>query len=214
MEIILFNKPYGVVSQFSPCGEHPTLAEFGFPKGVYPAGRLDRDSEGLLILTDDGRLQNALTSPRVGHPRTYWAQIERVPAPTKLAKLASGVRLRDGRTRPCRARLLGREPDLPPRWPPIRARKTVPTAWLELVLIEGRNRQVRRMAALISHPVLRLLRVGIGDLTLKGLSPGQWRAASAPERARLIALLKRAALPLRERAAAQGPPRRGSRRRP
>ena len=183
--IILFNKPYGVVSQFSPLAGHRTLADFRLPKGIYPAGRLDKDSCGLLLLTDDGRLQRALTDPRFRHPRTYWVQVERVPAPEKLKRLARGIRLGDGMTRPCKARLLYKEPELPPRVPPVRYRKTVPTAWLEMTLIEGRNRQVRRMTAHISHPALRLVRARIGEFTLKGLAQGQWRSLSREESRRV-----------------------------
>ncbi|MFH1723577.1 MAG: pseudouridine synthase [Elusimicrobiota bacterium] len=188
LKAVLFNKPYGVVSQFSPLENHRTLADFRLPGGVYPAGRLDRDSEGLLVLTGDGGLQHALTDPRCAHPRTYLVQVERVPPADKLARLASGVRLRDGMTRPCAVRLLLREPELPLREPPIRHRKSVPTAWLEMILREGRNRQVRRMTAAISHPALRLVRSRVGDLTLKGLYPGRWRYATAGEMRRLRAL--------------------------
>lgn len=173
--VIAFHKPYGVLSQFMEHDGHPGLAGFGLPAGVYAAGRLDRDSEGLLVLTDDGGLQKRLTDPRFGHPRTYWAQVEGVPAAEALRRLEKGVLLRDGMTRPCRARRLEAEPDLPPRDPPIRYRKSVPTAWLELVLTEGRNRQVRRMTASVGLPTLRLVRWAVGRLTLDGLAPGQWR---------------------------------------
>jgi 23S rRNA pseudouridine2457 synthase len=172
---VLFFKPYGVLTQFTAEGDRPTLKSFGLPAGVYPAGRLDHDSEGLLLLTDDGGLVRRLLDPRRGHPRTYWAQVERVPGADALSKLARGVVLNDGKTLPCRARLLEGEPDLPPRDPPIRHRRTVPTAWVELTLTEGRNRQVRRMTAAVGHPTLRLVRVGIGSLTLRGLKPGAWR---------------------------------------
>ena len=172
--IVAFWKPYGVVTQFSG---PDSLSGFGLPKGVYPCGRLDKDSEGLLILTDDGALQHRLTDPKFAHPRTYWAQVERVPDAAALAALAKGPVLADGPTRPCAARLIG-EPALPPRTPPIRYRKNVPTAWLELTLTEGRNRQVRRMTAAVGHPTLRLVRAKIGGLTLEGLAPGTWRAVS------------------------------------
>ncbi|MBI3550362.1 MAG: pseudouridine synthase [Elusimicrobia bacterium] len=175
MKTIAFYKPYGVLSQFTPMAGHPTLADFGIPRGVYPAGRLDHDSEGLLILTDDGELQHRLTDPSFKHPRTYWAQVERVPSEASLKALAAGVTLSDGPTRPCEASLLSKEPRLPPRDPPIRKRLTVPTAWLELTLTEGRNRQVRRMTAAIGHPTLRLVRARIGAVSLSGLSPGEWR---------------------------------------
>ncbi len=186
MRYLLFNKPYGVVCQFSPVDNHPTLAGFDLPKGVYPAGRLDTDSEGLLLLTDDGRLQHFLTDPRFGHPRTYWAQVERVPTEEALAKLREGPRLADGPTRPCKARLLEEEPQLPPREPPIRFRKNVPTAWIELTLTEGRNRQVRRMTAAIGHPTLRLIRVRIGRLELGDLAPGTWRTLTPAQRVLLL----------------------------
>jgi 23S rRNA pseudouridine2457 synthase len=173
--VILFNKPYGVLSQFTAHDGHPGLSGFGLPAGVYAAGRLDRDSEGLLLLTDDGMLQRRLTDPRFGHPRTYWAQVEGVPTPEALQRLAHGVRLSDGPTRPCRVRLLEPAPELPEREPPIRFRKSVPTAWLELALTEGRNRQVRRMTAAVGLPTLRLVRSAIGRIRLAGLAPGAWR---------------------------------------
>ena len=175
MLIALF-KPYGVLSQFSDEDGHPGLSRFGLPKGVYPAGRLDRDSEGLLLLSDDGELIHRLTDPRFGHPRTYWAQVERVPDDEALAKLSAGPVLADGPTRPCQARLID-EPPLPPRVPPIRERKNIPTAWVELTLTEGRNRQVRRMTAAVGFPTLRLVRGAIGDLSLLDLAlePGKWK---------------------------------------
>lgn len=173
--VVLLNKPYGVLSQFTPADGKPGLSRFGLPSGVYAAGRLDHDSEGLLLLTDDGGLARRLTDPSRGHPRTYWVQVERVPDAAALAALARGVPLSDGRTRPCRVRLLPEEPPLPPRDPPIRARLTVPTAWLEMTLTEGRNRQVRRMTAAVGHPTLRLARCAIGPLRLEGLPPGKWR---------------------------------------
>jgi 23S rRNA pseudouridine2457 synthase len=173
--IVLLNKPYGVLPQFTDKDGRPTLARFGLPAGVYPAGRLDFDSEGLLLLTDDGGLAHRLTDPGRGHPRTYWVQVERVPDAGALAALAAGPVLADGKCRPCRAKLLDAEPDLPPRDPPIRFRLSVPTAWLEMTLTEGRNRQVRRMTAAVGHPTLRLVRARIGALTLAGLAPGRWR---------------------------------------
>jgi 23S rRNA pseudouridine2457 synthase len=177
--VILFHKPYGVLSQFTDHDGHHGLSGFGLPPGVYAAGRLDRDSEGLLLLTDDGSLQRRLTDPRFGHPRTYWAQVEGLVTPEALRSLARGVRLSDGPTRPCRARLLEPAPELPPREPPIRYRKSVPTAWIELVLTEGRNRQVRRMTAAVGLPTLRLVRSGIGRFSLAGLAPGTWRQVPA-----------------------------------
>jgi 23S rRNA pseudouridine2457 synthase len=176
--LIAFNKPYGVLSQFTDSDGHPGLSRFGLPKGVNVCGRLDHDSEGLLLLTDDGSLQHELTDPRFEHPRTYWAQIERVPSGEAVAALAKGPRLADGPTRPCRVRVIT-EPELPPRDPPIRYRKNVSTCWLELTLTEGRNRQVRRMTAAIGHPTLRLVRWASGEISLAGLAPGSWRRVAA-----------------------------------
>lgn len=178
---ILFNKPYGVVSQFS--GEGETLRKFVSVKNVYPVGRLDHDSEGLLLLTDDGAVQHRLTDPRFAHPRTYLVQVEGVPDESKLRQLEKGVLIRDYRTRPAQVRLLEAEPQLPPRNPPVRFRKSVPTAWLEITLTEGRNRQVRRMTAAVGHPTLRLVRSGIGMLQLGTLKPGEWRELTKSERA-------------------------------
>ena len=174
--LIAFNKPYGVLCQFTDRGvpARPTLAGFGLPAGVYPAGRLDHDSEGLLLLTDDGALAHRLTDPQHKLPKTYWVQVEGTPRDDQLAALRSGVVLRDGPTRPARARAIP-APALWPRDPPVRARKTVPDAWLELVLREGRNRQVRRMTAAVGLPTLRLVRVAIGGCKLGDLAPGQWR---------------------------------------
>jgi 23S rRNA pseudouridine2457 synthase len=180
-----FHKPFGVISQFTPDGSpNRTLKEFGFPPGVYPIGRLDADSEGLLLLSDEPEWNERLLHPRRAHPREYWAQVERIPIAEALAELERGVVL-DGRpTRPCRAWRIDPPPDLPARQPPIRFRKTVPDCWIALELVEGRNRQVRRMTAAIGHPTLRLLRVRIGQLRLDqlALAPGQWRALSARER--------------------------------
>jgi 23S rRNA pseudouridine2457 synthase len=176
---ILFNKPYGVLSQFS--GERRTLRDYIPIKGVYPVGRLDHDSEGLLLLTDDSALQHRLSDPKFEHPRSYWVQVERVPDSNALIQLRNGVVVQGKRTRPARVRLLDHEPPLPPRDPPIRFRKSVPTAWLEITLREGRNRQVRRMSAAVGHPTLRLVRVAIGKLRLEWLQPGQWRELNAAE---------------------------------
>ncbi|MBI4061683.1 MAG: pseudouridine synthase [Elusimicrobia bacterium] len=173
--IVALNKPYGVLTQFTDKDGKPTLSRFSLPAGVYPAGRLDFDSEGLLLLTDDGGLVHRLTDPRHAHPRVYWAQVERVPDESALKELRKGVMLGDGKTLPCGARLLAAEPGLPPRDPPIRFRLNVPTSWIELTMIEGRNRQVRRMTAAAGHPCLRLVRAAIGKVTLKDLAPGQWR---------------------------------------
>jgi 23S rRNA pseudouridine2457 synthase len=174
--IILFYKPYGVLSQFTGEGEWKTLSDFGpFPHTVYAAGRLDADSEGLLVMTDDNRLRKRITEPRFMHPRTYIAQVERLPENAALEKLRHGVIIEGKRTRNADVILLSGEPDIPPRPVPIRFRKTVPTAWLELTLREGRNRQVRKMTAAVGHPTLRLVRTRIGELSLNGLSPGMWR---------------------------------------
>ena len=183
MRYILFNKPYGVLSQFSGAGQ--TLKNYISIRNVYPVGRLDRDSEGLLLLTDDGRLQHRLSDPRFEHPRTYWAQVERVPDDLALDRLRSGLTIQGYRTRPAQVRLLPEDPVLPPRDPPIRFRKTVPTAWLELILVEGRNRQVRHMTAAVNHPTLRLVRVAIGDLHIGDLRPGEWRDLKSDEILRL-----------------------------
>ena len=173
--IVALNKPYGVLTQFTDKDGKPTLSKFGLPTGVYPAGRLDFDSEGLLILTDDGGLVHRLTDPKHAHPRVYWAQVERVPDEIALKSLRKGVVLSDGKTLTCGARLLDFEPDLPPRNPPIRFRLNVPTSWIELTMIEGRNRQVRRMTAAVGLPTLRLVRYRLGAWNLDGLPPGEWR---------------------------------------
>ena len=173
--LILFNKPHGVICQFSRNGNRPTLADFIPVKQVYPAGRLDTDSEGLLILTDDGRLQNRISHPHHKLPKTYLVQVDRMPDESDLRRLRDGVKLNDGATLPAGARLIPEPENLWPRDPPIRFRKTVPTAWLELTLREGRNRQVRRMTAAIGYPTLRLIRWQIGDWSLAGLQPGEWR---------------------------------------
>jgi 23S rRNA pseudouridine2457 synthase len=182
-------KPYGVVSRFTAAGGHEGLGSLVAEQGVWPVGRLDHDSEGLLLLTDDGGLAHRLTTPRFAHPRTYWVQVERAPEPAALAALASGVVIQGRHTRPAQARLLAGEPPLPPRPVPIRFRKRVPTAWLELTLREGRNRQVRRMTAAVGHPTLRLVRVAIGPVSLLalGLAPGAWRALGPAETRALYA---------------------------
>lgn len=178
--LIALNKPWGVLCQFTDRSTppRPTLAEFGLPPGVYPAGRLDRDSEGLLLLSDDGAQAHRITDPRHKLPKTYWAQVEGAPQPPQLAALREGVALRDGRTRPAEVRTIA-PPALWPRDPPIRQRQTVPDAWLELVLREGRNRQVRRMTAAVGLPTLRLVRIAIGPWRLDGLAPGRWRNVDA-----------------------------------
>lgn len=174
--LIALNKPYGVLCQFTDRDGRPTLADFVTTPGVYAAGRLDRDSEGLLLLTDDGALAHRLTDPRHKQPKTYLAQVEGQPADADLAPLRRGIVLNDGPTLPVQARVLPAEPaGLWPRDPPIRFRKDTPTAWIELVLREGRNRQVRRMTAAIGLPTLRLVRIRVGDHALDGLSPGATR---------------------------------------
>jgi len=178
--LVAFHKPYGVISQFLPKGGWRTLAEFGLPARVSPAGRLDADSEGLLLLTDDGALQHRLTDPRFEHPKTYWAQVEGAPTDAALAPLRTGIAIRDYVTRPAEVRLLEPAPELPPREPPIRTRKHIPDRWIELVLHEGRNRQVRRMTAAVGFPTLRLVRVAIGAIRIDGLAPGEWREVAVP----------------------------------
>jgi 23S rRNA pseudouridine2457 synthase len=173
---LLFYKPYGVLTQFTDEGTpRPTLKDYIAVPDVYAVGRLDRDSEGLLLLTSDGDLQHRLSDPRFAHPRTYWAQVEGIPDEAALERLRRGLVLNDGPTRPAQARLLEPQPVMPPRDPPVRYRKQIPDCWIELVLTEGRNRQVRRMTAAVGHPTLRLVRVAIGSLRLEGLDSGAWR---------------------------------------
>jgi 23S rRNA pseudouridine2457 synthase len=178
-------KPYDVLTQFTDEAGRATLKDFVPVPGVYPVGRLDRDSEGLLLLTDDGPLAHRLTDPRFEHPRTYLVQVERVPSPGAIATLRRGLDLKDGPTRPAEVTLLDEPPALPDRPVPIRFRKNVPTAWLRLTLREGRNRQVRRMTAAVGHPTLRLVRVAIGPIALGDLAPGQWRDLTPVELAAL-----------------------------
>jgi 23S rRNA pseudouridine2457 synthase len=173
--LILFNKPFGVITQFGDDGKHPTLKDFIPVPGVYPAGRLDVDSEGLLILTDDGGLQHRLSHPRHKLPKTYWAQVEGIPTPEALETLRRGVDLGDFITQPAQIRSIPEPPGLWERTPPIRFRKEIPTHWIELVIREGKNRQVRRMTAKVGLPTLRLIRYAIGEWTLEGLQPGAWR---------------------------------------
>jgi pseudouridine synthase len=182
---IALYKPYDVLCQFRDEAGQVTLKKFVSIPGIYSAGRLDRDSEGLLILTDDGPLAHRLTDPRFEHPKTYLVQVERVPNLESLERLRKGLDLNDGRTRPADVELLAKPPALPDRSVPIRFRKNVPTAWLRLTIREGRNRQVRRMTAAIGYPTLRLVRVAIGPIALGDLSPGQWRELSADELAAL-----------------------------
>ena len=173
--LLALNKPYGVLSQFTP--DHPgqrTLSKFGLPKNIYPLGRLDRDSEGLLLLSDEPGLNTKLLDPKNAHPRTYWAQVEGEMTEHALQKLHDGVVIEGKMTLPAEAKRIS--PDLPPRDPPIRFRQNIPTSWIELTLREGRNRQVRKMTANVGHPTLRLLRVSIGQFHLPSdLAPGQWR---------------------------------------
>ena len=189
--MILFNKPYGVLCQFTDVG--PALNSASSPRltlsayidvpGVYPAGRLDRDSEGLIILTDDGQLQGRIADPRFKMPKTYLVQVEGMVTDARLAQLRQGLRLKDGPTRPAEVERI-EDPDLWPRDPPVRFRKTVPDCWLKLTIREGRNRQVRRMTAAVGHPTLRLVRWAIGDWALDGLPSGEWRNAEAASQRR------------------------------
>jgi 23S rRNA pseudouridine2457 synthase len=185
--LLAFHKPYGFLSQFTPepGSRWGTLAEFGFPKGVYPLGRLDADSEGLLLLSDEPGLNSRLLDPRHAHRRTYWAQVERIPSADSLRTLERGVTLSGRRTLPCRAWTLDPQPEAPPRVPPIRFRRNVPECWIALELVEGKYHQVRRMTAAVGHPTLRLIRVRIGELALGGLEAGRWRELAREERAKL-----------------------------
>jgi len=173
--ILLFNKPYGVICQFSRDGLHPTLADYISLPDYYPAGRLDTDSEGLLVLTNDGQLQHRITDPKHKLPKTYWAQVEGEPDGAALEHFRRGVTLPDFTTQPAEAHLMSEPDGLWPRTPPIRSRKNIPTAWLELTIREGKNRQVRRMTAAVGLPTLRLIRYRIGEWTLDGLETGKWR---------------------------------------
>lgn len=184
---ILFYKPYDVLCQFTDENGRSTLKDYIPIPNIYSVGRLDRDSEGLLLLTDNGQLQHRLGHRQFAHPRTYWVQVERIPDLNALEKLRQGLPIQDYRTRPAIVNLLDFEPDLPPREPPIRYRKSVPTAWLEITLTEGRNRQVRRMTAAVGYPTLRLIRTAItidknNKLCLTELQPGQWREVTEKER--------------------------------
>jgi 23S rRNA pseudouridine2457 synthase len=178
---LLFWKPYGVLTQFTDQEGRSTLKDYIDHPGVYPVGRLDQDSEGLLLLTDDGPLAHRLTDPRFDHPKTYWAQVEGIPDPQSIQALSKGVTIQNYRTRPAYVRALDQEPNLPPRTVPIRFRKAIPTSWIELILTEGKNRQVRRMTAAVGFPTLRLVRVAIGKLTLEGLEPGTYRLLTNQE---------------------------------
>jgi 23S rRNA pseudouridine2457 synthase len=177
---ILVNKPYGVLTKFTDAQGRPTLAGLVPCAGVYPAGRLDADSEGLVVLTSDGSLQARIAHPRHKWPKTYWAQVEGEVGEAALERLRRGVVLRDGPTLPAAAQRMPEPGDLWPRDPPIRFRRDIPTSWIELTLTEGRNRQVRRMTAAVGHPTLRLIRYAVGPWTIAGLSPGEWRTVDLP----------------------------------
>jgi 23S rRNA pseudouridine2457 synthase len=201
LHYILFNKPYGVLSQFTPAcrnsalrragtpeHNHSTLKDFGsFPSDVYPVGRLDADSEGLLLLTNDNAVKHRMTDPKFEHERTYLVQVERIPSNEALQKLCNGIVIEGKKTKPAEVKLLDAEPNIPPRPVPIRFRKTVPTAWIELTLREGRNHQVRKMTAAVGHPTLRLVRIKTGTISLEGLAPSKWRDLREDE----LELLKR-----------------------
>lgn len=202
-QLIAFNKPYGVLTQFRGDDGRPTLADFIPVKAVYPAGRLDRDSEGLLLLTDDGNLQHRLTDPRHKLPKTYWVQVEGEIDEAALTRLQQGVELKDGPTRPAQAERI--EP--PPLWerdPPVRYRKSIPTSWLALTIHEGRNRQVRRMTAAVGFPTLRLVRVAIGPITLNQLQPGEWQELDPAAFGGIVASTQRSRSP---RNSTKRPPR-------
>lgn len=171
--LILFNKPFGVICQFSPDDKHPSLAEFIKIKNIYPAGRLDHDSEGLLLLTDDGVLQNKITHPKNKMAKTYWVQVDNEITDNAIKQLANGVKLKDGLTKPAEAKRIKEPGTIWPRDPPIRVRKNIPTSWIELTIREGRNRQVRRMTAAVGFPTLRLIRFKIGNWDINTLKPGE-----------------------------------------
>ncbi|MEO5802753.1 MAG: pseudouridine synthase [Verrucomicrobiota bacterium] len=186
--LIAFYKPFGVISQFTDDGSgNRTLAEFNFPKTVYPLGRLDADSEGLLLLSDEPKLNERLLHPRHAHERIYWVQVEGLPSAISLKKLEQGVSIQGRKTLPCRAKILDPLPDVAPRNPPIRLRRSIPDCWIELQLIEGKNRQVRRMTAAIGHPTLRLLRVQIGGFHVGNLKSGTWKILSPGDQRSILA---------------------------
>lgn len=195
MRYLMLSKPYGVMSQFSGDDPEKTLKGYVSVPGVYPVGRLDQDSEGLLILTDDGPLAHRLTDPRYEHPKTYLVQVERIPDEEALERLRRGVMIQGQMTRPAEIRLLEEAPVLPERPVPVRFRKNVPTAWLEVRLREGRNRQIRRMTAAVGYPTLRIFRVALGSVTLGDLAPGAWRELSPEE---VLALKRLSGRPARQ----------------
>jgi len=174
-QLILFNKPYGVICQFSAHEKHPSLAEYIPIKNVYPAGRLDHDSEGLLLLTDDGKLQHKIADPKNKMKKTYWVQVDNAITLSAVEQLKKGVMLKDGKTKPAQAHIIAEPDNLWPRIPPVRFRKEIPTSWIELTIQEGRNRQVRRMTAAVGFPTLRLVRCKIGEWSLSDLSPGEFK---------------------------------------
>ena len=180
MSLILLNKPYGVISQFSEHDKHPALSELISEKDFYPAGRLDHDSEGLLILTDEGKIQHCLSHPKHKQRKTYWVQVEGLITAAALSELENGVTLKDGLTLTAKAKKID-DPALWPRDPPVRYRAEIPTSWCELTISEGKNRQVRRMTAAVGFPTLRLVRYSIGDFTIDGLAPGEWRKIPTPQ---------------------------------
>ena len=175
---ILFHKPYGVLSQFTSIEGSRSLSEFHLPKNVYPTGRLDKDSEGLLLLTDDGPLIERLLNPKNEKQKTYWALVERIPSPEALSKMRNGLKIEDYISRPCEVKILEPAPLISPRLPPVRIRKSIQDVWLEIKIVEGKNRQIRKMTAAIGHPTLRLIRTGIANLELGTLAPGEWREIS------------------------------------
>lgn len=190
--LFVFNKPYGVISQFTPDGSpHRPLKEFGFPPDVYPIGRLDADSEGLLLLSDEADLNRKLLRPENNHHRIYWVQVERVPTPEAMAALQAGPTIQGYKTKPCRAILLDPQPEIPARVPPIRMRKSVPDCWIEMELVEGKNRQVRHMTAAVGHPTLRLIRKRIGSFDLDELPPGKWKKLNQSDREKVFKNINR-----------------------
>lgn len=176
---VLFHKPYGVLSQFTPEAGARSLADFDLPKGIYAAGRLDKDSEGLLLLTDDGPFIEKLLNPKNEKEKTYWVLVERVPTEEELEKMRMGLKIEDYVTKPCEVKIMDPQPEVPPRDPPVRFRKSVQDVWIEVKIIEGKNRQVRKMTAAIGHPTLRLIRMKTGPYVLGDLKPGEWKEVTS-----------------------------------